>query len=396
MRVGIFYSGSAPEAGGGHTYEQDLLFSFLSVAQESHHEYVLISKTDMTGVLGKYPNARLSNRVIRGIPIARIFLHYFFDGLFFTKLAMRFSRLNKVIKDEKIDMVVFLSPAPEAVECPYIVPVWDLQHRLQPWFPEVSNNGVWAGREKYAREILGRATYIITGTHEGRDEISFFYAIPKNRIRVLPLPAPEYCLSNRKIRSKEDIYKFQIPEEYLLYPAQFWAHKNHINCLRALKILHQQYHLYLSLVFVGAEKGNRKYVENYINYNGLSEHVRLLGFVNRDDLISLYQNAFAMVFPTFFGPDNLPPLEAFTLRCPVIASRVLGSDEQLGDAALLFDPKNPEDIARQIATLYNNPKMRTELIEKGNQLAHKWTGKNYMRNLFTLIDDFENIRLCWK
>jgi glycosyltransferase involved in cell wall biosynthesis len=396
MRVGIFYSGSAPEAGGGHTYEQDLLSSFLSVAQESHHEFILLSKTDMTGVLGKYPHTCLPNRVIRGKPLARIFLQYFFDGLFFTKLALKVSRLNKVIKDERIDMVVFLSPAPEAVECPYVVPVWDLQHRLQPWFPEVSNNGIWAGREKYTREMLGRATYIITGTSEGRDEISFFYTIPKDRVRILPLPTPEYCLGNVQKKTPEDLRKFGIPGNYLLYPAQFWSHKNHVMAIHALEILFKEYKLPVSLVFVGSDAGNLSYVKKTALNHELSEFIHFLGFVSREDLIGLYQNASALVFPSFFGPDNIPPLEAFALGCPVVAADVPGAKEQLGDAALLVDPRIPAELARAVDRIINSPSLRTTLVEKGCARAHGWTGKEYVRGVFSLLDEFEAIRACWE
>lgn len=396
MRVGIFYSGSAPQAGGGHTYEQDLLLSFVSIAQESHHDYILLSRTDMAGVLRNYPGAGLQNRVVPGKPLARIFLHYFFDGLFFRRLALKFSRLNKAIEEEKLDMVVFLSPAPEAVECPYIVPVWDLQHRLQPWFPEVSSNGIWAGREKYTREILGRATYIITGTHEGQDEISFFYTIPKNRIRVLPLPTPEYCLGNVPRKNPEFPRKFGISGNYLLYPAQFWSHKNHIMALHALEILFREYNLPLSLIFVGSDAGNLSYVKKTASTHELSQFIHFLGFVSREDLIGLYQNASALVFPSFFGPDNIPPLEAFALGCPVIASDVPGVKEQLGDAALLIDPRKPAELAQAVDRVLNDPSLRATLVERGCTRAQRWTGKDYMRGIFTLLDEFETIRACWE
>jgi len=396
MRVGIFYSGTAPEAGGGHTYEQDLLLSFLSIAHESHHDYVLLSKTDMTPVIRKYPGANLSNIIVRGKPIARIFPHYFFDGLFFSKLALKFSRLNTIIKTKKIDMVVFLSPAPEVVECPYIVPVWDLQHRLQPWFPEVSNNGIWAGREKYAREMLMRATYVITGTSTGQEEISFFYTIPKNRIKVLPLPTPEYCLGEVQNQNRKSLQKWGICGNYLLYPAQFWSHKNHINTIHALEILHKEYNLPLSLVFVGSDAGNLSYVKKVASNRPISEFIHFLGFVSREDLIGLYQNASALVFPSFFGPDNIPPLEAFALGCPVVAANVSGAEEQLGDAALLVDPKDPAEIARTIDRLFKNPSLRAKLIENGFARAHRWTGKNYMREIFLILNEFEAIRKCWE
>ncbi|MFM6269445.1 MAG: glycosyltransferase, partial [Dolichospermum sp.] len=56
-------------------------------------------------------------------------------------------------------------------------------------------------------------------------------------------------------------------------------------------------------------------------------------------MTSLYINAFSLAFMSFFGPDNLPPLEAMALGCPVIASKVSGSEEQLGNNALLVNPK---------------------------------------------------------
>jgi glycosyltransferase involved in cell wall biosynthesis len=113
-------------------------------------------------------------------------------------------------------------------------------------------------------------------------------------------------------------------------------------------------------------------------------------------MISLYQNAFALTYMTFFGPDNLPPLEAFALGCPVIASKVSGAEEQLGDAALLVDPKNPEQIADAIFKLYNSPDLRKILIDRGSKRAQKWTGHDYVRNIFSILDEFEAIRRCWK
>jgi len=396
MKVGIFLGGIPPKDGGEHSYEQELLVSFLTVSHESRHEYVILSPNDISGLSRDQHYDDSSNLLIPRESKLSCLLNYFFSGPFFFKLARKTSGLNRIIKKNKIDFIVFLSRAPEAPECPFITPLWDLQHRLQPWFPEVRENGVWEWRERLYLDILKKATFIITGTAEGQEEISCFYGISKNRIKILPLPTPDFCLTSTKERDRGDIQKFSIHGDYLLYPAQFWSHKNHINCIYALKILHQQYNLPLSLVFVGSDKGNLSYVQKSAYDQGLIPFVQYLGFVTQKDLIALYQNATALIFPTFFGPDNLPPLEAFALKCPVIASNVPGAYEQLDDAALLFDPKSPEDIAKAIVTLTDNPKLRSELIEKGFQRAIRWTGEHYFREIFSLLDDFESIRRCWE
>jgi glycosyltransferase involved in cell wall biosynthesis len=127
----------------------------------------------------------------------------------------------------------------------------------------------------------------------------------------------------------------------------------------------------------------------------LSTQVHFLGFVPREDLLSLYHNAFALTYLTFFGPENLPPLEAFALGCPVIASNVSGAQEQLGNAALLVDPKDPNQIALAIKSLHEDISLRYTLIQRGLERAHRWTGKDYVKGVFSILDEFEPIRRCW-
>ena len=96
-----------------------------------------------------------------------------------------------------------------------------------------------------------------------------------------------------------------------------------------------------------------------------------------------------------FGPDNLPPLEAMALGCPVIASNVSGAKEQLGAAALLADPKQPEEIAFAINSLVEDATLRQNIIASGLKRANQWTTKDYIKEIFSTIDDFEAIRRCW-
>jgi glycosyltransferase involved in cell wall biosynthesis len=138
-----------------------------------------------------------------------------------------------------------------------------------------------------------------------------------------------------------------------------------------------------------------KYVRQTAENLGLSSQVHFLGFVPREDMIGLYRNALALTYVTFFGPENLPPLEAFALGCPVIASNVPGAQEQLGDAALLVDPKNEGDIAKGIKRLYEDSALRQKLIDRGLERAAKWNGEDWVKSVFTVLDEFQAIRRCW-
>jgi glycosyltransferase involved in cell wall biosynthesis len=138
------------------------------------------------------------------------------------------------------------------------------------------------------------------------------------------------------------------------------------------------------------------HIKEMVEELDLSNQVHFLGFVPQCDMPDLYQNAFALSYTSFFGPDNLPPLEAMSFGCPVIAAAVSGAEEQLGDAALLVDPKQPEEIAGAIKSLYEDSSLRQRLIDNGLIRANQWTVNDYVQEIITAIDDIEAIRRTWK
>ena len=198
-----------------------------------------------------------------------------------------------------------------------------------------------------------------------------FYQIPLARFRRLRHPVPHIEKKPTEDEVASILNKYSIPNQYIFYPAQFWAHKNHINLLKALILLHQNYHINLDLVFTGSDQGNLEYIKNTVQNLQLNEKVHFLGFVPHDDLIGLYVGAFALTYVTYFGPENLPPLEAFAYGCPVIASAYAGAKEQLGDAALMVNGSKPEEIALAVKKVNDDPYLREKLVRKGLVRARK-------------------------
>lgn len=289
----------------------------------------------------------------------------------------------------------FAAPGYIEVDIPYIFTVWDLQHRLQPWFPEISANGRWHRREKMYATAIPRASAVIAYSEVAKAEIVHFCRVPPEHVSVIPLPTPRFALSASEDNGKKVLTKYHIPEGYLFYPAQFWPHKNHVGLLVAVNLLRERYDLVLPVVFVGSDKGNLQYVRRVVDELSLSKQVHFLGFVPQQDLVGLYHNAFALTDLTFFGPVNLPPLEAFALGCPVIASDVSGAQEQLGDAALLVDPRDEEQIALAVKSLYDDPALRQTLVQRGLERAAKWTGEDFVKSVFSILNEFEPVRRCW-
>jgi glycosyltransferase involved in cell wall biosynthesis len=298
------------------------------------------------------------------------------------------------VRRHGVELVWFVGPVYETTDAPFIFTVWDLQHRLQPWFPEVSASGRWAFRERNYGRVLPRAALVIAPNRAGQREVERFYHVPPERIRLLPHPTPAFAL--HPPAALPDVRaKFGLQRPFLLYPAQFWAHKNHTGLLRAAKALEQRHGQLVDVALVGSEKGNLAHVRREVARLSLGERVRFLGFVNRDELIALYRNAEALVYLSFFGPENLPPLEAFALGCPVVASAVDGAEEQLGEAALLVDPRDPLQVADAVSRLRTEPGLRERLVARGAARARQWTAGDYVDKVLGEIDRFAPVRACW-
>ena len=404
MKVALFISQQIPQAGGGHTFESQLLQTIVNLAALSNHNFVFYTSSEevpnyllSTSIQVVSPYRSLKERIKSKIlRTAKAILSKIRHPRSKFEIEGWYEKhIINLLKINQIDITLSLVPGSPVVDYPYITTVWDLQHRLQPYFPEVSISGEWDNREKSFLKMLRQAAFIITGTEVGKAEIEKFYHIPAERIKVIPFFAPQFT-SISKLTDQDIIKKYNLPSQYLFYPAQFWPHKNHIGLLLAIKLLKEKYDIEFPLVFVGSDKGNESYVREMVQKLNLSQQVYFLGFVPQEDMVNLYGHAFALTFMTFFGPDNLPPLEAMALGCPVIASNVSGAKEQLGDAALLVDPKKPEEIAEAIKSLSEDSALRQDLIERGLIRASQWTAQDYIKEIFSVIDNFEAIRRCWK
>jgi len=408
MRIGIF---TGKQTGGGQTYVSEILAALSDLADESFHEFILLtpSKEGFERIspfvdaqkikivhLYEQPNPKkrknsLSTRVILASQsrIRRAL------GIEETQKS-RINRVDQAARDMRLQIIWYLDQLYSKIpDVPYVATIWDLLHRLQPYFPEAADNGIWENREQGLSRYLQRASIIIAGSERGKQEIEHFYQVPAERIRVLRFPTPSFAIDPPSVDNQQVLLKHDLEAGFLFYPAQFWAHKNHVNILHALNLLRRKHQLKLHIVFVGSDRGNKKYIEQIVENLNLEAQVHFLGFVPQEDIIGLYRSALALTFLTFNGPGGIPPLEAFALGCPVIASQLPGSKELYGEAAILADPTSPEEISEAILTLFHDAELRTRLRKKGRERALNWTSEDLVRGGFNILNEFEAIRRCW-
>ncbi len=388
MRIGVSFRHDDEAGGGGHTFESEIVREVVRRPTPAGDELVLVGPFGPLLTDARHRDIETIGVPTRGVARALLKLP--------DPRARRGrylgTRIDRRLSSAHLDFLWCVGQDVPSFEIPFAMTVWDLQHRLQPFFPEVSAGGEWSRRERYFAAALRRATIVVVGTEAGKAEVQRFYAVQPERILVLPHPTPTLSPADA---DDTVLSRHRLSPGFLLYPAQFWPHKNHASLLLALHALRERGLSPPPLVLVGADKGNRAHVEALARELGILDSVRLLGFVTRAELVALYRHAGALTYVTFFGPENLPPLEAFALGCPVIASRVPGSSEQFADAALLIDPSDQAAIADAIDQVLNDQLLRQGLIERGRARALRSTPATFVEGALRAIHEFDAVRRNW-
>lgn len=306
--------------------------------------------------------------------------------------------LHNWIRSHGVELMFYEGPVGYALHAgmPFILPVHDIQHRLNPQFPEVSTNGEWERREYYYRNGARYATLLLADSQVGREDIINCYgqyAAVAEKTRVLPFQPGNLLTADDNTGQATDVRAtYRLPEKFLFYPAQFWPHKNHLNLIRALIWLKCQRNLHVHLVLCGSHSGELREqtfeeVMALAESAGISSLVHFLGYVSDSEMAGLYKTAVALVMPTFFGPTNIPVIEAWALGCPVITSDLRGIREQVGDAGLLVDPNSPEALANAMERLWTDDSLRRELVLQGHQRYGEYSSEDFRKQLVAIIDE---------
>jgi glycosyltransferase involved in cell wall biosynthesis len=307
MKIGIVLQ-TSPQSGGAFGYENIFREHLLDAAKSLGIELVTFSPAQVKGQdTVRYQNTAF--RMLLAHLRANVFLHKIF-GL----LGLQRSHLERLATKNDIDLLVFASPnhqAPGIHGIPFASTVWDFGHRDRPQGSEVSLGGIWSWRESLYSTTLGRSLLIFCDSLATSEKLTKQFGVLQDRIfRVGLLPNVPHVAKPSDAE-----------QPYLIYPAMFWPHKNHLTIIRALRILRDQERVIPRVVFtgVGATQGQvRALVKNL----GLDKFVDFRGLVSREELAVLIARSAGLLMPSLIGPSNLPPLEAALLGVPSVVSDV--------------------------------------------------------------------------
>ncbi len=301
------------------------------------------------------------------------------------KVCPTFYPLVRTFQREQCDLWVFPSQNSRSYQIPVpaLGSIHDLMHRYERDFPEASSQREFKYRERMFANVCRWAKGVLVDSEVGRQQVAESYGAPLNRIHVLPFVAPPYIWENTTPPDFDS--RYPLPAKFIFYPAQFWEHKNHKRLIRAVSSLKKEFPD-LALVLAGSPKNAYESVLQLINELGVAQDVHFLGYVPDEYMPELYRRARALVMPTFYGPTNIPPLEAFAVGCPVAISGTYAMPEQAGDAALFFDPKSVDEIAGCIRKLWLDDALCASLRDRGRIRAKAWGREQFNDRLRTIIE----------
>ena len=228
-----------------------------------------------------------------------------------------------------------------------VVSLLDVQHLD---LPELFTTTERAYRRRYYDRAARRADVVVTISEFARSRIVATLDVDPERVVVAPLGVDQ----------AEYEPNLGARENFLLYPARAWAHKNHARLFEAFGLLRSE-DPSLRLVLTGG---------GLDALGAVPDGVEIRGLVPVDELRALYRSAGALVFPSLYEGFGLPPVEAMASGCPVAASDAGSLAETCGDAAVLFDAHDPAAIAAGVRRALDDS---AELSRRGLARAAEFT-----------------------
>jgi glycosyltransferase involved in cell wall biosynthesis len=266
---------------------------------------------------------------------------------------------------------------PPCVALPCVLTSHDIQHEYFPRYFPLKTRLL---RKLTYGPSARKARQIITNSQFTRDTLMEKFCIPAGKI--IPIhwgvdAAFRPDVSPAEVKRVRQ--KYCLPQVFAFYPANIWPHKNHPRLVQAIGLLQRKYRSDCRLVLCGQLQWGHDALLVALRAQHLQGDVLTLGYVPAEDLPALYHAASLLVYPSLFEGFGFPLVEAMSCGCPVVCSNVTSLPELAGDAAVLVNPYDVEELVDAIWRVLSDPDLRVDLVTKGLARARHFSWERAAR-----------------
>ncbi len=251
--------------------------------------------------------------------------------------------------------------------------------------PETAVPALAAYLNKVVPRAVAVADAVAAVSHATKQALIAHYQTPPQKITVIPCGVgPQFQRVTDPARLEEIRRKFALVHPLVLCVGTQEPRKNHLGLIKAFYETQQRGGAPAMLVIAGGQGWMYEETKQLVLDLKLEDKVRFLGRVSEADLIALYSLADVFAFPSFFEGFGIPPLEAMSCGAPVVTSNTSSLPEVVGDAAILIDPHNVQDIADALMRTISDSRLQEELRQKGYAQAQRYTWEQAARKMLEM------------
>ncbi|MCS7227547.1 MAG: glycosyltransferase family 4 protein [Endomicrobia bacterium] len=303
------------------------------------------------------------------------------------KITFVWDQIKLLAHSKRYQLDLFYSPYykfPIFSSTPIVTTIFDIIYLLvEPYKNYVKYKLYVKNFIKFTSEKVKK---IITCSNTAKNDLINILGIKEDKIEVIYLCVDEKFQPQPYEKIKEVKKKYNIDSKYILYVGNSKPHKNLFRLIKAYNLLPKDLKKEYILILAGVKKTDFPHSLLIADYSLL-----LIESISDDDLPSLYSGAELFVFPSLCEGFGLPPVEAMSCGCPVVAAGVSSIPEVLGNSALYFDPYNIYDIRDKIFEILTNQKLKEELSKSGFNHVKQFTRNNMGEKFINILSSITKV-----
>jgi glycosyltransferase involved in cell wall biosynthesis len=275
------------------------------------------------------------------------------------------------LRGEDIDIVhnPFQMPTCFHFEQRYVFTVHDLIPFL---FPEVHTARTLVTQRPLTGRTLASADAVLAVSENTKRDLLRLFKLPEEKVQVVHTAVSGVFQPQPEERTTECLARLGIRRPYFLFVGTLEPRKNVTSIVKAFYEVRKS--LPDAQLVIGGKKGwGYEGIFETIDAMGIGSSVKYLGHTVEQDLVSLYNGAVALVYPSLYEGFGLPPAEAMACGTPAIVSNTSSLPEVVGEAGIQVDPGSSDQIASAMLRLATEESFRAELSLAGRQRAQRFS-----------------------